>query len=294
MKTSFKCSILAAGILLSGLASQAAVTGDPVNPCLPAATIAALPNSYGCFSFTVTNSGQVYPYNYYSWDFGDGTTGTGRYLYHCYNPVTSTTIRTVTVFFNSPQLCGPLPNFQVYTLTLNPPPSTLCVTQTPSITLAPPSVTVWTGAAIPEMIFTFNYGDGTQPTTSSTHNYAACNNYLIEVQSWDMNSPQNVCYSYAAVNMNCDSGIVSEVIEIPEARTYTLWPSPAESFIKVAGSAIISGLSITDLAGKTLLIWEALDTKTACIPLDGLESGIYIVHIRGTDNREINFKFIRH
>jgi hypothetical protein len=263
-----------------------------VNPCQPIAVFNAIPGTYGCFAFTVTNAGANDPASYYSWDFGDGTTLVGKKVYHCYSPVTNPTIYTITVGYNSPQLCGPLPTTQNYTILLNPPASTLCVLPTASITLSAKNVTVWAGSAIPEIQYSYNYGDGTPAVSNYTHQYVSCGDYIIEVKSWDMNTPQNVCYSYAAVNMACPNDTTSTGLKERDSK-FHLFPNPATEKITISPAVNLSDIQVTDLTGRIILKMQDFKEAQVTIPVSEFTRGVYILKISGKDGSEKIMKFLK-
>jgi hypothetical protein len=228
---------------------------------------------------------------YYQWSFANGVTGTGKIIYHCCNPVTVTTIYTLSLTYNSPSLCGPLPNVAVYSITLNPPPSTLCVGFTPSVSLSAFSATVWGGSAIPEIMYSFNYGDGTATSSSYTHTYSGCGNYIITVAEWDMNTPNNICYSYAAVNINCQSptGIDENTFE----ASFSLSPNPVSNSLHVRFNKDPKEITVTDIAGREIQLPEFTSKNARTLSCENLAPGVYCVKIVSENGQARIIKFIK-
>jgi hypothetical protein len=286
-------AILLLAIRLTAVSSSHTCTF--VSPCMPFATFNAVANTYGCYSFTATNAGASEPNDYYSWDFGDGATVTGIQVLHCYSPVTVTTVYTVTVAYVGPALCGPLPMTTSYTLALNPPPSTLCVYNSPSVTVAAPSVTVWTGFAIPEIMTQINFGDGTSSTWMVNHTYAQCGNYLIRLKTWDMNSSADTCYSYAAVNMDCDDVLPTGLDENSnKLEGIILFPNPTSDRIHIRTSEKIKRMVVKNICGKEMSVYENLlpeDSKE--INVSGLINGTYFVEISYDNGYRCALKFVK-
>jgi hypothetical protein len=298
MKTNFKFrkKFIAIIIFLGcvKLYSNSITTFTFVNPCQPFAMIAPIPNTYGCFSFSITNAGLNDPNSYYSWDFGDGSTAKGKYVYHCYNPVSATTIFTITASYNSPAMCGPIPTTMAYTLSLSPPSQSLCVNNTPSITLAVNSVTVWTGVTIPETQFSFNYGDGTPVTNINTHQYINCNNYIVKVYTYGMNSPQTGCYSYAAVNMECENYPVTGIDESSFREIeLSVFPNPVRDYITVKSNSDIELITVADITGRQILIINKPNSNNLLLNTNDLAPGTYFMNVKGRNNSEKKVKFIR-
>jgi hypothetical protein len=274
-------------------AQEAARSSTFVNPCQPFASINPIVNTYGCFSFSATNAGNIDPNAYYSWDFGDGTTGTGTYVYHCFQPVTATTVFTITVAYNSPALCGPLPTTLDYTLALSPPSQTPCIISAPSMTLSASSVTLWVGITFAEIIHEFNYGDGTAAVKNPTHQYAHCGNYIIEEKTWDMNVPQSFCYSYQAVNIACPvtvtttTGILERVVD-----EISLFPNPASAMLTVRSGKQINGIKVVDITGRE---WRAIraDDSRESFSVSELPVGVYLVKLNYENGSQQICKFIR-
>jgi hypothetical protein len=261
------------------------------NPCAPQVTLTPIPNTYGCYSITANNGAPNDPDAYYQWQFQDGTNGVGKTIYHCCSPVTVTTNYTISLTYNSPQLCGPLPNVQVFTLTLSPPPSTLCVYNTASYSLAANSVTVWAGVAIPEIFTNYIYGDGSPTTTAYTHTYATCGNYIVTVHQWNMNTPNDTCHAYAAININCASpnGIKNNYYE----TTTTFYPIPAKEVLTINTATSINEIKIYDVLGKEIFSHPDIHNIEKKINLQEFLPGTYFAKIRFEDGHEVYKKLIK-
>lgn len=289
-------SILAL-FLASGLAANSpAGTYTFVSPCLPFATYTPVPNTYGCYSFTATNAGAADPNGYYSWDFGDGTVATGSLLLHCYNPVTVTTVYTVTLWYNSAAMCGPQPMHSIYTFTLDPPPSTLCVIPSPSITLAAPSVTVWFGTAIPEIFHQIDFGDGTAPQVFINHTYENCGNYIIRMKTWNLNDTNSVCYAYAALNLTCAAGPPpppTGIEDYANAKASDFFPNPSTGIFHIKSSKAMEKLSIRDICGKKISEHPLNANYQQDIDISELTNGTYFVEIAFTDGTSYHAKLVK-
>lgn len=118
---------------------------------------------------TVSFAGQgkkgVAPYTY-SWDFGDGTTGTGQYTSHIYNDPGSYTV-TLTVTDSAGQTSSD--DHLIITVKSS---TGLSATAQASVTSGEIPLTVdFTAAAqggVPSYTYIWNFGDGTSETTTNT------------------------------------------------------------------------------------------------------------------------------
>lgn len=296
MKTT-RLFALVAGFLLSMTTVKAirpVSTATFVNPCQPFGIITAIPNTYGCFSYSATNAGSSDPNAYYSWNFGDGTTVNGTFVYHCYNTVTVATVYSVTVSYISPALCGPLPTQTTYTLLLNPPGQGACVHNPPSYSLSATSVTVWTGFAIPEILYSLSYGDGTPATNLITHKYANCGNYVVKIQDWDMNFPQNVCYSYLALNIACPTQTTTGVEEFNKKENSPLvFPNPAKDVLTISAGTQIAGIKIVDLSGRICVEKSDVNMFTTNVDLSGLKPGVYFLRTENINTKITFTRFVK-
>ena len=298
MKT-LKLTTVLLGLFISGsmrAATAPVTTHTFVNPCQPFGTIAPIPNTYGCFSYSATNAGAVDPNGYFSWNFGDGGTANGAQVYHCYPPSTVTVVYTVTVYYNSSTNCGSFVNYQTHTLVVNPPANNACVTGPASITQAPPSVTVDPFVTIPETMITYNFGDGT-PTTGVTnaHTYTACGNYIIDVAFWDMNQPEKVCHMYAPVNLPCAPTPTFVGVEEKRAAVahIQLFPNPATDVVQFVSESAIHGIKITDITGREWKLSQQVNGNKHSIRVGELPAGAYFLRLEMSSNTVINTKFIK-
>lgn len=281
-------------ILSSGFLSAKSVsTYTFVNPCQPFGLSSPVPNTYGCFSFTATNAGTSDPAGYYSWSFGDGTSATGTNVLHCYSPSSVSVVYTITLGYNSVAFCGALPVVQNFTLMVNPPAQGLCVHNTPSVSLAAKSVTVWAGSMIPEISTTYNFGDGKPVSIANIHSYAICGNYIIKIKEEDMNQPQNPCCSYAAVNMSC----AAVVTGIPDRQTdpdnLRLFPVPASENLNIVSDKSINGIKIVDLLGKEFLFKASVNATEIQVKISKFPAGTYLVKVSYSDGAEKIMKFFK-
>lgn len=262
------------------------------NPCMPQVTITPISNTYGCYSITAFNGILNDPDAYYQWHFQDGANGTGKTIYHCCSPVTVTTNYTFSLTYTNPNIvCVPMSFVQVFTITLNPPAATLCVNNTASVTLAANSVTVWAGVAIPEIFTNYEFGDNSQPTTNYTHTYANCGNYIVKVNQWDMNTPNDTCFAYAAVNINCESP--NAIKDNSKKNSALFYPNPSRETLTIKTEIPFNSIKVYDLLAKEVLSFTDLQSTESKIKLEGFLPGAYFAKIQFENGGQANIKFIK-
>lgn len=262
--------------------------------CNPSVTVISLSSTTDCFSFTSSIIHPGAPDSYYTWNFGDGTPNeSGRTLYHCYasETVPGNTARTVTLsYFNTALNCA-----GNATATLNVqviPTSTCSANVPPDVSLAARTVTVWAGSTIPEIVTRYDFGDGTGAGASAVHTYPACGNYIVKVISWDMNTPNNVCYLYAAVNISCSTP--TGIAELPAEQVVSVFPNPTSDLIYVKTKGLVKAITVTDLLGKTLLSESDINRSEPVLSTSPLVPGTYFMTIGLESGARNTLLFIKH
>lgn len=176
------CSLLAAcGGGGGGSGSSSSGGSPPVNTTPPTATISAVapaqrvtnqPVTFTGTGTTVTSGALTY-----SWNFGDGTTGTGAVASHSYSTHGDYTV-TLTV-----RDAGGLTTTATQSISLLAPPATPTVVALP-VAGTPNSIIQLTAAATdPQggaLTYTWDFGDGSTGTgATSSHAYSAPGNFTV-------------------------------------------------------------------------------------------------------------------
>lgn len=263
------------------------------NPCMPSVNITSIPGSYGCYSLTASNGLPNDPDSNYIWDFGDNQTATGKTVYHCYSPSTNVVNYTVSFTYLSPALCGPTSNVQTFILIVNPPANGYCVNPTPSVTVNGYSVTVYAGAAIPEIMTKYYYGDGFSSFMDNSHVYSNCGNYILTVKMWDMNQPNDTCFSYKAINISCDAvtGIRDNRVD---KYTERVFPNPVNDFLYFDTQEPLLAITVKDIAGRECYRREYDHAiMEGGLNLSGFAPGMYILAFSYKDGKQQNKRFIK-
>jgi hypothetical protein len=66
-----------------------------------------------------------------------------------------------------------------------------------------------------------------------------------------------------------------------------IYPNPANEIINISSDVIITSCSVSDLNNRIVLVEDAADTKYITLPLNGLNSGIYLLEL--TDSNGNNY-----
>jgi hypothetical protein len=262
------------------------------NPCTPSVTIMPVAGTYGCYSFVADNGIPNDPDSFYSWDFGDNSSATGKTVYHCYSPQANVTNYLVSLTYQTPALCGVMPNVQTFILIVNPPASTLCVSPTPSISVTGYSVVIYAGSFIPEIMSQYHFGDGYWSSMNNSHTYNNCGNYIVTFKSWDMNQPNDTCYGYNAVNISCDgtTGIEDRVIE---NSIELLFPNPVSDKLYFVVPEPLTAVAVKDARGRECYRKNHEGVTKGQLDLEWLAPGVYAVVFIYKDGRQRQVKFIR-
>lgn len=263
-----------------------------VDPCSPNVAMADISGTYACFSFTASNAllpGQVS--GTYLWEFGDGSTANGTIVAHCYNPTTVTTVYTGTLTFISPALCGALPPSKIFTLSVAPPGPSVCVAKSPDLLISAQSVTVLGGSAIPEMFSSYDFGDGSGFGHDPRHTYNSCGPFVITVKTWDMNFPDDICYSYAGVNLACNNvpaGIPKTIRSVNK-----VYPNPFSDHIYIEGPKKPSAITAYDCLGKLCRTRITTERERTRLCMEDETRGVFFVKIEYLDNTAEVFKIVK-
>lgn len=75
-------------------------------------------------------------------------------------------------------------------------------------------------------------------------------------------------------------------------NTFTLYPNPAQDMIHISGLSGAQLISIYDASGR-LLKQQKSQAAEADITIDELSTGVYMLHVTGTDMGEAVFKFMK-
>ncbi len=269
-------------------------------PCTPVTTVTPIANTYGCYSFNEINiSTNLSVLNsQILWSFDDGSTANGFTVFHCYSPSTVTVVHSYTVAYTGPFLCSGLPNFYVGTVSVAPPPSTLCVGQTMSITpIGPLSYSIDPSFLPIIQIYTYllDFGDGglPNPPATFTHTYATCGNYIVTLQKDLINSPSlPSCYNYGAVNILCATTTGINEKE-SDNLIHALYPNPCNNQLTFELGETPKQLKIYDVLGKEMgSAYQSTDTKLQ-VDVSSLPKGMYFVKLQFGSNKEIVKRFIK-
>jgi PKD repeat protein len=161
-------------------------------------------------SFTSSGSGGTAPYTY-SWNFGDGTTGTGQNPSHTY-----TTAGTYTAIVTVTDSASP-----ANTATANVPITvssagqalTATASATPTSGQVPLNV-AFTGSGAggtPPYTYSWNFGDGTTSTAQNpTHTYNTAGTYTATLTVTDSASPAHTATSSVTITASPIAGTVPD------------------------------------------------------------------------------------
>jgi PKD repeat protein len=222
-------------------------------------------NSNTTFSFTASPSNLTN----YTWDFGDGNTGTGLSTSHTYAnggnyTVTLTGVDSCGGIWTDSMIissCPPLAGDFTFNI-ISSGANGMLVQFLANVSGA--SGLIW------------NWGDGTQSSTTATnisHSYPTANlGYIIQL------TIINECGDTLEIVRSLNEVSLSEL----SSEQTTLYPNPARgSIITLEFAHSVNGsYDILDISGTVLHTAPIPSLQSINIPIDGLKSGYYIIRLK--------------
>lgn len=217
-----------------------------------------------------------------SWDFGDGTFGTGLTTTHSYGANGAYAPMCV-AYDSSGMPCDSFP------LTVNITGCTGAGSCNLVCTafMTGPCVAQFVAAGLGVATVNWNFGDGnTGSGTSTTHTYAGNGSYAVTAVAYD--STGLPCDTFTTtVNVTaCTTGLSEE----SAMNSFSLYPNPTEGVLSLEfEQAVNVGYTVSAMNGTTVLQGNVNGTKTV-LNTDVLEKGVYVVSLRTTNGAVVGFK----
>ena len=241
----------------------------------------------------------------YTWDFGDGTTGTGRNTNHTYAnngsylaclTITDTALNCTSSFCDS-----------VY-ITNTPCKASFVKMKDPGSTYG--VILVNNSSKGPSHIYNWDFGDGTQTTgMNPNHQYSSFGTYQVCLTILDtiLNCRSTFCDSLGMDSLgNLKSGFGVQVINTSQVGTVgvnelsqtdndkiALFPNPVKELLTVQFNSFQNSTiyQINDLSGKEIMK-STLTGKKKELDVSNLKKGVYFILFHDGINTDVK-KFIK-
>ncbi len=176
-------------------------------------------------TFTATTTGGTPPYTV-TWNFGDGSSGTGSSIVHTFTSAQSFTVTEVATDSSSPSQSATSSKTVIVQPT---PPLSTTFTFFPTTPLVNSPITFTagtTGGTLPYSV-TWNFGDGkTGSGTSTTHTYATAGSFTVTETATDSSTPAKTATStqsvtvYTSLPLSTTFGVSSSSPQVGQAVTF--------------------------------------------------------------------------
>ncbi len=264
--------------LQNAVSSQTITISAPPPPSTSFTFLPAIPIVNSPVTFTATTSGGTPPYSI-TWNFGDGTSGTGTSVTHTFTSAQSFTVKETVTDSSTPTQTAT--SSQSVTVVTTPPLSTTLQvsSSSPQVGQTVTFTASATGGTSP-YTYTITFGDGaTGIGSTTTHAYSIAGSYTAKVTVTDSASPKASISASKIVNVQA---LIPPTLTVPGnqtiiAGTWINFTTTAASMniggtVSLSATGLPAGSSFNQATG--LFSWKPSSSQT----------GSYTVVFTATDS----------